>query len=79
MEYNDRYIAYAKCQGRSADEMKKHDISRGNGMRLYMNWIESKKKEFCNVNPDCCGASGLKGHEEFTQFLLNQAENNSNE
>jgi hypothetical protein len=71
-DYQQRYVAYAKSNGKTPDEMLKHDKNNfpGGCMANYIIWINSKISDFkCLIGKNGYGLS-REEHDQFNEWLM---------
>ena len=69
MEYQHRYVCYAKSNGKTPQEMLAHDMATGSGMLGFMTWINKKWNEWAKINNAPRHGISEASHENFDKFI----------
>jgi hypothetical protein len=66
MAWNPRYVAYAKANGKSPEEMIE---ASQKSMVGFILWIGGQVVEFRKVHPEAFVGSSIRDHAAFDRFL----------
>jgi hypothetical protein len=71
MNWNPRFVAYAKSNGNTPERQLEVDKEAwpGGCMVGFTSWISQKIKEFLKVEPTACCERCCSNHPKFDKFL----------
>lgn len=77
MEWQPRYLAYAKAHGRTPEAQREHDRREWPGAAAcpIILWLRRREQEFAKAHPEAVTrGAGILDHDAYTRFLNNWAD-----
>lgn len=71
MNYNPRYIAFAKFNGNTPEQQEAIDKTKSLRSFDFTMFIHKQKVIFTKLYPDCVFAGHIVNHEKFNEYLAN--------
>jgi hypothetical protein len=76
MDWNPRYVSYAKANGRSPEAQREHDRKEWPGAAAcpFILWMKLRFAEFRKQRPEAVSAIGLADHDAYDRWLADWAD-----